>query len=73
MQVCVSAPQHPYFFIINFSVACCCFTCANACVRTLLLLQVGGMLTEFGAVGEAEADLEVLRWQCDGADALLQG
>jgi len=42
-------------------------------VRTLLLLQVGGMLTEFGAVGEAEADLEVLRWQCDGADALLQG
>ena len=35
--------------------------------------QVGGLLTEFGAVGEAAADLEVLRWQCDGADNLLQG
>jgi len=34
---------------------------------------VGGMLTEFGAVGESEQDLELLDLQAASADQLLQG
>ena len=44
----------------------------NAVNESLAHIGIGGFLTEFGAVGNDSDSMELLQWQCDGADALLQ-